>query len=200
MKKILFILLAMFSVNSFAVDKASSVTEKTTPTASLQVAVNELLAIAGNKSLNSDDKKAKIINVVQSKMDIQVLSQRVVSRYWKEANTEDKKTFMGLFSKVVVNTYYSLLNKYTNEKINYLKEQIKKKKYAFIDTEIVMSDKTIPVTYKLIFRKNQWRIYDFSAEGISMVSTYKNDYKSTLKSGGLAGLNKILTTKLTKKN
>ena len=95
---------------------------------------------------------------------------------------------------------FSLLNKYTNEKVEYLKESIKKKKYAKVATQIVMSDKKIPVTYKLIFRKNQWRIYDFSAEGVSMVSTYINDYKSTLKRSGLSGLNEILKVKLAKKS
>ena len=55
-----------------------------------------------------------------------------------------------------------------------------------------MKNKKVPVTFKLILRKGLWRIYDFSAEGVSMVSTYINDYKSTLKKGGLESLNEIL--------
>ncbi|MFT5759162.1 MAG: phospholipid transport system substrate-binding protein [Alteromonadaceae bacterium] len=169
-----------------------------TPTESLRVAVDRLLVIAGDKVATETEKKALIVGVVKDKIDLQVLSQRVVSRHWKKANAEQKEQFIGLFTQVVVNTYFTLLNDYNNEEVEYLKENIKKAKYAQISTYIVMQNKKIPVTFKLIYRKDLWRIYDFSAEGVSMVSTYINDYKSTLKKGGLANLNKVLAEKLAK--
>jgi len=183
----------IFSLVTFSV-----VATPITPTESLRSAVDRLLVIAGDKVITETEKKAMIVNVVKEKIDLQVLSQRVVSRYWKKASLEQKKEFIGLFTQVVVNTYFTLLNEYNNEEVEYLKENIKKGKYAKITTYIVMKDKKIPVTFKLILRKDLWRIYDFSAEGVSMVSTYINDYKSTLKKGGLANLNKVLAAKLAK--
>jgi len=183
----------LFSLFAF-----TAIAEPVTPTEALRSAVDRLLVIASNKTLAEANKKALIVEVVKEKIDLQVLSQRVVSRYWKKATREQKKEFIGLFTQVVVNTYFALLNEYNNEEVEYLKEDIKKKKYAKIKTHIVMKNKKIPVTFKLIFRKDLWKIYDFSAEGVSMVSTYINDYKSTLKKGGLENLNKVLAKKLAK--
>jgi phospholipid transport system substrate-binding protein len=183
----------IFSLTGFSVVAAPM-----TPTESLQIAVDRLLVIAGDKVSTETDKKAAIVEVVKEKIDLQVLSQRVVSRHWKKANLEQKKEFIGLFTQVVVNTYFALLNEYNNEEVEYLKEDVKKGKYAKITTYIVMKDKKVPVTFKLILRKGLWRIYDFSAEGVSMVSTYISDYKSTLKKGGLANLNRVLAAKLAK--
>ena len=174
-----------------------SMAETATPTSSLTEAVNLFITVASNKTLSTEEKKSRITEIVKDKVDLQVVSQRVISRYWKKASKEEKKEFIGLFTKVIVNTYASLLNEYNNEKIEYLKEEIKKGKYAKVNTNIVLTDKKIPVNYKLLFRKEQWRIYDFSAEGVSLISTYTNDYKSTLKRGGLAGLNEILRKKVT---
>ena len=81
-----------------------------------------------------------------------------------------------------------------------IKEVIKKGKYAKVNTNIVLADKKIPVNYKLLLRNDQWRIYDFSAEGVSLISTYTNDYKATLKRSGLAGLNEILKKKVSGKS
>jgi len=187
---ILSILLSFFSLGVIAAPL--------TPTDSLRIAVDSFLTIAGNKSLSNPEKKALIIDVVKEKMNMKVLAQRVASRHWKKASKEEQSLFIENFTQVVVNTYFALLSEYTNEKVEYLKEEIKKKKYAKVETHIVMSDKKIPVLYKLILRKDQWRIYDFSAEGVSMTSTYINDYKSTLKRGGLKGLNEILAKKLAK--
>jgi phospholipid transport system substrate-binding protein len=171
-----------------------------TPTSSLTEAVNLFINVAGNKTLSSEEKKSRITIIVKDKIDLQVVSQRVISRYWKKASKEEKKEFIALFTQVIVNTYASLLNEYDNQEVEYLKEEIKKGKYAKVNTHIVLTDKKIPVNYKLLLRKNQWRIYDFSAEGVSLISTYTNDYKSTLKRGGLAGLNEILRKKVAVKS
>lgn len=168
------------------------------PTDALREAVEGLIKIASDSSLDTSQKKARISDIVKKKVDLQVVSQRVVSRYWKKADKADKKAFVGLFTNIIVNTYFSLLNEYTNEKVEYLKEVIKKTKYAKVTTNIVLTDKKIPVNYKLIKRKDQWRIYDFSAEGVSLISTYTNDYKSTLKRGGLSALNQVLKDKIAK--
>ena len=199
LKKIVFKKISLFiAVTLMALTFNAQAASATTPTTALKSAVQAFISVATDKSLSREQKKTAITKVVENKMDLKVLSVRVVSRPWKKATKEERAEFTRLFTKVVVNTYFSLLEKYTNEKVEYLKENIKKKKYAQITTNILMTDKKIPVTYKLIFRQGQWRIYDFSAEGISMVSTYKSDYKASLKKGGLAELNKVLNAKLQK--
>ena len=177
-----------------------AIAETGTPTSSLTEAVNLFISVASNKTLSVEEKKNRITEIVKEKVDLPVASQRVVSRYWKKASKEEKKEFIGLFTKIIVNTYSTLLNQYNNEKVEYLEEKIRKDKYARVRTNIVLNDKKIPVNYKLLLRKEQWRIYDFSAEGISLISTYTNDYKSTLKRGGLAGLNELLRNKIAAKS
>ena len=195
MKNILItVLLTLCTFSSF-VSKA----ETGTPTSSLTEAVNLFVSVAGNKALSLEEKKVSITEIVKNKMDIPVVSQRVVSRYWKKASKDDKQEFITLFTQVIVNTYASLLNQYNNEEVEYLKEEIKKGKYAKVNTNIVLTDKKIPVNYKLLLRNDQWRIYDFSAEGVSLISTYTNDYKATLKRSGLAGLNEVLKKKVSAK-
>jgi phospholipid transport system substrate-binding protein len=194
MKNKLIALLAIFTFSSF-----SSIAETGMPTTSLTEAVNLFVSVAGNKALSLEEKKVSITEIVKEKMDLPVVSKRVVSRYWKKASKEDKKEFISLFTQVIVNTYASLLNQYNNEEVEYLKEEIKKGKYAKVNTNIVLTDKKIPVNYKLLLRNDQWRIYDFSAEGVSLISTYTNDYKATLKRSGLAGLNEVLKKKVSAK-
>ena len=194
MKNKLIVLLAICTFSSFF-----SVAETGSPTSSLTEAVNLFVSVAGNKALTLEEKKVSITEIVKNKMDLPVVSKRVVSRYWKKASKEDKKEFIGLFTQVIVNTYASLLNQYNNEEVEYLKEEIKKGKYAKVNTNIVLADKKIPVNYKLLLRNEQWRIYDFSAEGVSLISTYTNDYKATLKRSGLAGLNEVLKKKVAAK-
>jgi phospholipid transport system substrate-binding protein len=166
-----------------------------TPIETLTVVVNELLGIMSNASLSSEEKKNQLHTMVDNSTDMQATAQRVVGPAWKQAGVEDKKEFIALFKQVLVNTYFSLLESYTNETVSYLSESIKKENYASVKTNIVSGDKLIPVEYRMIFR-DTWKIYDMSPEGISMVRSYGSDYKNIVKKEGLAGLNAALKAKL----
>ena len=91
---------------------------------------------------------------------------------------------MVLLKGVLVDTYIVLLEQYDNQTVDYTNETIKKKVYASVDTEIHTKENIIPVSYQLYQRNNEWKIYDFVAEGLSMIRTFSNDYKSTLKKSG----------------
>ena len=152
-----------------------------TPTVSLESAVNELIGIASDANLSSDQKRAGLEKILLREVDLEAMSRRVVSKHWKKATDEQKDEFKNQFLQIIVNTYASLLDSYNNEKVIFESEDIKKDRYATVDTHIAASDKKIPVRYRMIKHNDAWKIYDFIPEGISIVSNYKNNYASILK-------------------
>lgn len=167
-----------------------------TPTERVEAGVADIIRVATNSEQTTAQKRAELESIIQQHVDLQAAAQRVIAQHWKRASKEDKKAFLVLFRKVLVNTYINLLNQYDNQEISFKGEQIKKQKYATVDTEINNKGVVTPVSYRLFFRNDDWRIYDFVAEGISMIRSFSNDYKATLKKEGLAGLNKALEAKL----
>ncbi len=168
------------------------------PTVRLNAVVDEMLAIMGQADVDEATKKAAVMEVVDRNVDFSAIAQRVVAKRWKKSADEDKEAFKLLFRDVLTNTYYALLSKYTDEKVNYLDETIKRERYATVATEILSGGKKIPVTYRMILKGGEWKIYDFVAEGISLVRNYGNSYKALLKKEGLSGLNASLKKDLDK--
>ncbi|TQV86097.1 ABC transporter substrate-binding protein [Exilibacterium tricleocarpae] len=171
-------------------------TSNQTPTQTLQQAVDGLLAIVVDEDMSSEQKRVKMTAIVDEYADFRAMSQRIVATDWRKAETEDKDEFIGLFSQVVVNTYYGLLDKYSGESVEYLEEEIRRDKYAVVDTHILSQGKKIPVKFRMIKRAEGWRIYDYVVEGISLVSSYNSSYKPILRRGGLKALNESLTQEL----
>lgn len=188
MKSILFIIMMSLM--------PSLVTAAQTPTERVKLAVTDIIGIASNSTLSAEQKKQSLSDVIQKHVDLQASAQRVLGKYWREASDDEKRQFMSLLQGVLVDTYIVLLEKYDNETVEYTSETIKKDVYATVDTEIHTKENIIPVSYQLYQRDNEWKIYDFVAEGLSMIRTFSNDYQSTLKKSGVAGLNEALTTKL----
>jgi len=181
MKRILttnLILLLSFSATIFA----------STPTKSLKLAVDQLIAVAADKTIDDIAKKTKLSAIIQAEVDFEAVSKRVVSKSWKKATDEQKKQFKTQFKAIMVDTYFVLLKNYSNEEVVFSKEQIKKDKYAIVDTQIISENKKIPVRYRLIKVNDTWKIYDFIPEGVSLINSYKNNYVPILKKDGVQGL------------
>ncbi|WP_137224865.1 phospholipid-binding protein MlaC [Shewanella sp. MEBiC00475] len=166
------------------------------PTERVKLGVADIIGIASDSALSVEQKKQSLSDVIEKHVDIQASAQRVLGKYWRQASDTEKRQFMVLLKGVLVDTYIVLLEQYDNQTVDYTSETIKKKVYASVDTEIHTKENTIPVSYQLYQRNNEWKIYDFVAEGLSMIRTFSNDYQSTLKKSGVSGLNEALTAKL----
>lgn len=166
------------------------------PTATAKEAITKIIEIAKNKDISTAARKEQLEEVIGEYVDLQAAAQRVLAVHWRKASKEEKIAFIGLFKKVLTNTYAALLEEYDNEKVTFVSEEIKKERYAEVESTILSKGTEIPVNYLLLYRNDQWKLYDFVAEGISLVRSYTTEYKGTLRSGGVSALNAALEKKL----
>jgi len=158
------------------------------PTEALSLSVDKLMAIATDQASDEATKRDGLSNILASDIDFTAMSKRVVSKPWRKATKEQKQKFKQEFLTIITNTYYELLKNYSDEKVTYLKEQLKGKKYAIVDTAIISDTKKIPVRYRMIKSGDSWKVYDFIPEGISLVTTYRKNYKAILSKSGIDAL------------
>ena len=163
-------------------------TVASTPTETLVRTIDQLIAVVKDKHMPAAAMREEISEIVHTGVDFELVSKRVISKPWKKATLAQKSRFKKLFAKIMVATYFDLLQNYSNEKVIYGREQIKKGKYATVDTQIISGTKKIPIRYKLLKTGQGWKIYDFVVEGVSLVNSYRSNYKVILKKEGFDAL------------
>jgi len=92
------------------------------------------------------------------------------------------------------------LLKYTDEKVVFDRQTMLSEKKAEVDSNIVSSDKKIPITYRLIQRDGDWKVYDLVIEGISLVSNYQTQFNDILSRQTPTEMLVILRKKVTDKS
>jgi phospholipid transport system substrate-binding protein len=125
-------------------------------------------------------------------VDIYGMARSVLGRnIWNKATGEQKDAFSEQFVKLIVRTYASPLTEFTDEKIKFLpiRGSYEGKSFVNVNSFIVRSSgKNVPVTYSLVLIKGQWKIYDMSVEGVSLLQSFRSQFAQELTSGSLEQL------------
>lgn len=170
-------------------------TAKETVEEKVQLVVTTL-GNADFKQLSKEDKILKIRSIVNEVFDYYELSRRCLGREWKKFNEAQQKEFQELFSSLLEATYADRLLAYTSEKIMFGKETELKKGKVQVESEIHTVDgNKVPVNYRMLQKDGQWRVYDVSIEGVSLVKNYRGQFKEILSKKSPEDLLKTLREK-----
>jgi phospholipid transport system substrate-binding protein len=157
------------------------------PTQSVQTAVDAILGILTNETLDKEEKRSQMREIINKRFDFRAMSQRTLATNWKKASKDEQQQFVDLFGQLIQNSYIGKVEAYTSETVEYPAEKIKGKR-AVVDTLIITSSTEIPVNYKVYLKNNEWRVYDVIIEGVSLISSYRSTYQEIVKKDGFSGL------------
>lgn len=178
---LVFVLLASLFLSPLGKAQADS------PTAAVQSVVDSILAILRKPDFDMARDRPAISAEVRRAFDATAMAQSVLSTNWRDATPEQQTEFRELLLQTIENTYIGRVQTYTNETVTFRNEQISGER-ASVDTAIVAASGQIPVVYKLRKRNDGWFVYDVEIENVSMVSTYRETYRSVVRNAGMDGL------------
>jgi phospholipid transport system substrate-binding protein len=134
----------------------------------------------------------KIVNqVLLPNVDLERMSASVVGRYWRTATPAQRSQFEKEFSYLVTTTYASALSSYNNDKVTFqpIRGDFSTRQTLQVSSVIVRTNgQRIPITYDVSRGANQWKVYDFSIEHVSMVQSYRSQFADVLAQGGMPAL------------
>ena len=168
----------------------------------LKNTIDNILKILRDPSLKADEKqeqrRALLRKTIHEKFSFAKMSQLSLARHWRERSDQEKKEFIDMFGQLLEETYISKIESYTDEKVIYVKEFVKKKK-ALIYTKIITDTIEVPIDYRMYQTKKEiWMVYDIVIEGVSLVGNYRSQFDQILQKDSYEKLVEDLKKKLDK--
>lgn len=123
--------------------------------------------------------------------DFDRMSRWVLARYWRLATPRQRSRFEQQFQNLLVNTYGNTLLRYSGEKIHYLPTRLDPSRdNAEVRTNLLNPDsgQSVPIDYLLHDSHGEWKVYDLSVDGVSLISNYRESFAEVLKQHGIDGL------------
>lgn len=112
-------------------------------------------------------------------VDVNGMSRSVLGRtLWQQATPVEKREFIQVFTQLVIRTYASPLSDYAGETVTFTPLR------APTDTRFIRVNSTIsrlngqkiPLSYHLVYQQGEWKIYDLSVEGVSLLQSFRSQF------------------------
>jgi phospholipid transport system substrate-binding protein len=143
---------------------------------------DEAITILSNNEINENEKNDKFTNLVMSAIDLNLISQFVLSKTWKSATDDQKERYISAFKKYFINSYANKLDQYSGEKILVTGSE-EAGKYVIVDSNIIREGTNtlkINLKWRLLNINGDIKIIDLNIEGISLVIAQREEFQSFL--------------------
>ncbi len=156
--------------------------------------IKQSIKILKNKSLSQKEKNKKIIQIMDPIFSYDTMAKISLGKKWKTLSNSEKKAFTKAFEKKMKHSYIDKLKLYNNQKVITLKPQKVKKNRIKLTTKIIGNNETYKIVNSFYKKKgtNQWYIYDVNLAGVSIIQTYRKQFKAFLKTKSFDALLKTL--------
>lgn len=149
--------------------------------------VTDVLSDPTLKTFPKKEQSRRVIKVVRERFDFREMSKRVLGQHWRQLNDQEQAKFEQLFTELLQYAYVDKIDEYSGQKVEFTQQRIKGDR-AEVQTLLVDKEKSIPVSYILILRGEQWMAYDVVVEGVSLIRNYMEQFREILQKEGYPGL------------
>ena len=165
--------------------------DPTGPLDLVRTSVVQVLAIVQAPRVAASDggqRRADIRRVARGLFDFDEMARLTLARHWKDRSPQEQEEFVRLFTDLLERSYLTTIENYAGERITFLGESVTGP-YAQVRSRITTARRMeISIEYRLLERGARWAVYDVVLDGVSLVSNYRSQFNTIIRTSSFADL------------
>lgn len=143
----------------------------------------------------------RVSELVESKVlphfDFVRMTQLALAVNWRRATPEQQKAVTQEFRTLLVRTYSTALSSYRDQAVEFKPLRARPEDAEVtVRTEIKQRGaQPISIDYDMEKTASGWKVFDVKVGGVSLITTYKDDFANQVRENGMEGLIKTLSVK-----
>ncbi|HRQ04668.1 MAG TPA: ABC transporter substrate-binding protein [Nitrosomonas halophila] len=169
--------------------------QNTAPDVLVRNTVDEVIAILKQDDGIKAGDQDRILSLVREKIlphfNFTRMTQLAMGRNWRTATNEQKKELVREFRTLLVRTYSNSLTNYRDEVIEVSPTKVKPEDTrAVVRAQVIQGRgrQSIPIDYSMEKTSDNWKVYDVTISGVSLVTNYRSSFNTQIRDGGVDGL------------
>ncbi|AXK39189.1 MlaC/ttg2D family ABC transporter substrate-binding protein [Crenobacter cavernae] len=150
---------------------------------------------------NGRQVRAQVEALVLSNFDFKRMTAYAVGQGWRQADAGQQAELTRQFQTLLVRSYSSTMNRFKNAQVDIKPNVIASAdgRETTVKSEVTLPSngdrKPVAIDYTFYKSPQGWKVYNVSVEGLSLITTYRNQFNDEIRKGGVDGLIKSLQDK-----
>lgn len=155
---------------------------------------NEVIEIVKQDQEIKAGNQKRIYALVEAKVlphfDFTQMTRLALGKNWARATPEQRQRLTDEFRTLLVRTYSTMLANVANYKIDFKPLRMRPDdEDVTVSMEIIRPGASpIIIDYRVEKQASGWKVYDVLADGVSLVTVYRNSFNAEVRKGGIDGL------------
>ncbi|RCL73433.1 MAG: ABC transporter substrate-binding protein [Alphaproteobacteria bacterium] len=143
---------------------------------------NDLVATSV-KEMSIDEQKTELEKLFQEYVDIPIIARAVLGKSWRNATTHQKAKFVNAFKNYVSIKYGRQFSEFRGTTLEIVKSRDTLTKAGVLVSTVVVvpGNPSLKVVWQVSDGSGSLKLIDLRVEGISMLSTERQEFRSRLK-------------------
>ena len=143
---------------------------------------NDLVATS-IKEMSIDEQKIELEKLFQKYVDIPIIARAVLGKTWRNANTYQQAKFVNAFKNYVSIKYGRQFSEFRGTTLKIVKSRDTLTKAGVLVSTVVVvpGNPSLKVVWQVSDGSGSLKLIDLRVEGISMLSTERQEFRSRLK-------------------
>ncbi len=159
----------------------------------------QVLRMAAEDPGVKNGNAAKLVDLIETRVvphfDMNKVTRLAVGRPWREATPEQQATLVREFQTLLVRSYAAAYTAYRQVKVEVPPLKLNgSEDDVVVKTRILLPGGAPPVgvDYSMGRSDAGWKVYNVTVDGVSLVTTYRNEFAAQIQNGGIDGLIRYL--------
>ena len=195
MHRILYSFAAALLLAGLGLLSASPALAQKAPDQLVKSVAEDVLAIVRQDRALREGDTSRMAQLIEEKIvphfDFERMTRLAVGRAWRQATPEQRTRLIDEFRRLLVRSYSAAYSTY-----NHIVVEVKPLTVQPTDDDVQVKTliklpggaPPVNVDYSMVKASSDWKVYDVTVDGISLVTTYRTTFAEEVNKGGIDGL------------
>jgi phospholipid transport system substrate-binding protein len=180
---------------------ALALAQETAPDLLVKGLTDEVLALVKSDKEVQSGNTRKLVDLVERRVlphfNFTHMTQIALAVNWRRADAEQRTQLVEQFRSLLLRTYTNALALYREQTVEFKPLRAKSEdREVTVRSEIRKPGQPpVALDYEMERTPAGWKVYDVKVEGVSLVSTYRDDFTGQVRESGIDGLIKSLAAR-----
>ncbi len=146
---------------------------------------DKAIATLADPKISDDQSKEIFRQLLNENFDVNTIGRFVLGRYWNSANEAQRKEYMELFERMIVEVYAERFSQYAGESFKVAGAQPAGERDAVVSSQVLRpSGPPVNVAWRVRSKDGGFKIVDVVVENVSMSQTQRSEFASVIENNG----------------